>query len=361
MYTVVMDTEVLDLYTDYLMSSFGQTTATGLSTLLDGSLSHDRISRFLAAEEFNSATLWQLVKPLARQVQQDDAVLIIDDSVEAKPYSDESELICWHYDHTTKQTIKGINLVSTLYYSQGVSIPVAFELVTKPDWVPDKKTGKLKRAAKKTKNELYQTMLLACQKNQLPFRYVLNDVWYSSAANMCFVQEKLHQDFVMPIKSNRNVALSADDKLKGRYVTVSSLVLDADATCLVWLEGVPFALRLLKQVFINEDGSQGIVYLVTNDTALTGEQMATIYQKRWKVEEYHKSLKSNLCFAKSPTKTVRTQRNHIFASLVAFVKLERLRLSTKLNHFSMKAKLYQAAIKTAYEQLNILRAKCPAA
>lgn len=356
-----MDTEILDLYTDFLMSSFGQTTATGLSALLDGTLSHDRISRFLAAEELNSATLWQYVKPLVRQFQQEDAVLIIDDSVEPKPYSDESELICWHYDHTTGQTVKGINLVSTLYVSQGVSLPVAFELVKKPNWVADKKTGKLKRAALQTKNDLFQTMLRACQKNQIPFRYVLNDVWYSSADNMVFVKDELHKDFVMPIKSNRKVALSAEDKQHGRYVTVSSLVLEADATSLVWLKGVPFALRLLKQVFTNADGSQGIVYLVTSDTDLTAEQMATIYQKRWKVEEYHKSLKSNLCFAKSPTRTVRTQSNHIFASLVAFVKLERLRLSTKLNHFAMKAKLYQAALKTAYEQLSILRAKCPAA
>jgi hypothetical protein len=353
-----MDKTVLDLYTDYLISSFGQATATGLSTLLDGQLSHDRISRFLAAEEFNSATLWQLVKPLVRQVQQEDAVLIVDDSIEAKPYTDESELICWHYDHTTQQTVKGINLLSALYHSQGVSIPVAFELVTKPDWITDKKTGKPKRTARQTKNELYQTMLLACQHNALPFAYVLNDIWYASADNMVFVKEQLGKHFLMPIKSNRKVALSAEEKLLGRYVTVSSLVLEADATRLVWLEGVPFALRLLKQVFTNEDGSQGIVYLVTSDTDLTAEQMTTIYQKRWKVEEYHKSLKSNLCFAKSPTKTVTTQRNHLFASLMAFVKMERLRLSTKLNHFAMKAKLYQAALKTAYEQLGTLKVKC---
>jgi len=80
-----MDKVVLDLYTDYLVSSVGQVTATGLASLLDGSISHDRISRFLASEPFGSANLWRLVKPLVRQVQSEDAVLIIDDSVEAKP------------------------------------------------------------------------------------------------------------------------------------------------------------------------------------------------------------------------------------------------------------------------------------
>jgi len=47
--------------------------------------------------------------------------------------------------------------------------------------------------------------------------------------------------------------------------------------------------------------------------------------------------------------------------LGAFVKMERSRLGTKLNHFAMKAKLYQAALKTAYEQLSTLKAKCSAA
>jgi hypothetical protein len=50
--------ELLDLYSDYLISSFGQTTATGLAALLDGQLSHDRIQRFLASELRTSADLW---------------------------------------------------------------------------------------------------------------------------------------------------------------------------------------------------------------------------------------------------------------------------------------------------------------
>jgi hypothetical protein len=58
-----MDKTVLDLYTDYLISSFGQTTATGLVALLGATLSHDQISRFLNAPEATAADLWRLVKP----------------------------------------------------------------------------------------------------------------------------------------------------------------------------------------------------------------------------------------------------------------------------------------------------------
>ena len=110
------------------------------------------------------------------------------------------------------------------------------------------------------------------------------------------------------------------------------------------------------QVFTNKDGSQGVVYLVTSDTTLSGSDIQAIYQKRWKVEEYHKSVKSNACFAKSPTKTVRTQSNHIFACLWAYVKLESLRLQTRLNHFAMKGRLYKAALASAYRELQVFKA-----
>lgn len=345
-----MDKDLLDIYTDYLICSFGQTTATGLSTLLENAVSHDRITRLLSGAPFTSADLWKYVKPLAKQIASEEGVLVIDDSVEAKPYTDESELICWHWDHTVGRSVKGINLITTLYHSQGVSLPVAFELVKKPDFVLDKKTGKQKRQAKQSKNELYRKMLTTSVRNGIVFRYVLNDLWFASAENMVFVKETLQKDFVMPLKENRRVTREAPSCANRRYVPVSEVVLEENVPETVWLEEMNFPLLLCRQVFTNKDDSTGLLYLVSSDTTLTFEQITTLYQKRWKVEEYHKSLKSNLGFAKSPTRTVRTQSNHLFACLVAFVKMEQVRMHSHLSHFAMKAQLYQTALQSAYQQ-----------
>jgi hypothetical protein len=38
----------LELYTDYLISTFGATTASGLSAMVDGDVSHDRVTRFFS-------------------------------------------------------------------------------------------------------------------------------------------------------------------------------------------------------------------------------------------------------------------------------------------------------------------------
>ncbi len=117
----------------------------------------------------------------------------------------------------------------------------------------------------------------------------------------------------------------------------------------------------MREVFTNEDGSQGALLLACRDTSVSAATLLPIYQKRWKVEEYHKSLKSNASFAKSPTKLPHTQSNHFFASIVAFVKLELYRTSSRLNHFALKGKLYQAALASAFQQLQKFKAACPAA
>ena len=349
-----MDKHLLDLYTDYLVASFGATTATGLARLLDQAVSHDQITRFLAKRQFTSADRWQVVKPIVRQVQHPDGILIIDDTIEEKPYTDESELICWHFDHSKDRTVKGINFLSTLYAVNDVVLPVAVAVVTKTETVIDKKTGKEKQKSARSKNEHYRTMLRACVQNQIPFRYVLNDIWFAAADNMKLIKRELEKDFVMPLKANRKVALSRDEQQQGRYQAVATLGLEPGAVREVWLEGVDFPLVLVKQVFTNGDGSMGTLYLVSSDTTLDFGQITALYQTRWKGEEYHKSLKSNLALAKSPTRTTVTQTNHLFCSVWAFVKLELLRVKTTTNHFALKTKLYMAALRTAFDQLQAL-------
>ena len=260
-----MDKTVFDLYTDYLLCSFGSVTATGSSQLVDGAVSHDQITRLLASEEKRSAHLWQKVKSLVRQVQAPEGVLIIDDSVAAKPYTDENELICWHWDHAKGRNVKGINFVSAVYHVPGVTLPVAFDLVTKTETYYDPTAKKEKRRSPLSKNARFRTLVPACVHNQIPFAYVLADLWFASADNLKFVVQVAKKHFVMPLKSNRKVALSQDDQRHARYTTVEKLALTPGDTGQIWVEDVPFALLLTKEVFTNKDGSTGERYAVTDD------------------------------------------------------------------------------------------------
>ncbi len=79
------------------------------------------------------------------------------------------------------------------------------------------------------------------------------------------------------------------------------------------------------------------MYLVTNNLELSSNDFTMFYKKRWSIEEYHKSIKQNAAAEKSPTRTERTQQNHLFASILAYTKLEELKLCNKMNHFALKS------------------------
>jgi hypothetical protein len=345
---------LLDLYSDYLLSSLSATTATGLSDLMRNEISHDQVSRMLNSRRLEPKDWWQMVKPQVRSMQREDGIMIIDDSIVEKPYTDENEIVCWHYDHAKGKTVKGINFITTLYEAQAIALPVSFELVAKTETYVDKKTGKEKRKSPVTKNERYRRMLQTTVANRIPFRYVLNDLWFASAENMRFVKLDLDKEFIMGLKRNRKVALSEADKADGQYQRIDQLDLPEGTTQIIYLEGVPFPLRLVRQVFTNEDGSTGVRYLVTSDMTLNADQIITIYQRRWKVEEYHRSLKQNAALAKSPTRTETTQTSHFVAALWSFVKIELLKVRTRKNHYQLKSQLYLSALQQAFHQLRQL-------
>ena len=351
---IPINKNMLDLYSDYLISSFSYTTATGMSAMLDNNISHDKITRFLSEREYTSKDLWQLVKPTVRKIETDDGVVIFDDTIEEKEYTDENDIIAWHYDHSKGRSVKGINILSGIYHSNNHSIPVNFEIVKKDEKYLDPETEKQKRKSSKNKNEYFREMLLVCIKNVIKFKYALADIWFSSKENMqCIVDNNKH--FIFAIKGNRLVATSKNDKFKGKFKSIDSLKLEENTTIECYLKGLDFPVLLTKQVFTNKDGSTGILYLVTSDTSIDAAKINAIYQKRWKVEEYHKSIKSNTGLAKSPTKTLITQNNHFFASIYAYFKLELLHQSANLNHFALKSKLYIKALTVSFNELQNLK------
>jgi len=310
----------LDIYTDYLISSTGQATATGLSSLYDGAISHDQVTRLLSSSSLDSKDLWRKAKPLIRQTQAnlpqgEFAVLIVDDSLAEKPHTDESALITTHWDHSQKRYIKGVNFLTLLYQASDLSVPIGSVLIEKTKPELDKKTGKTRYKSELTKNEHFRQLLTVAQQ-QVEYQYVLADSWYASAENINHVIGLDHH-CIFALASSRTVALSEQERKQGKFQSLDAgpqtrastrvRVFPHKAPLKVYLRSVQEALLLTRQVFTNKDGSQGCLYLITTDTTLSYDQITTIYQRRWKVEEYHKSLKQNASFGDSPTKNPDTQ------------------------------------------------------
>ena len=184
---------------------------------------HDQVTQFLSKQDYTSKELWEEVKKDVRAIENDDGVLIIDDTIQEKPHSKESALICWHYEHNVNRNVKGINLLNCVYHASGVSLPVAYELIKKTIHFCDIKTKKGKRQSEITKNEQMRDRLKVSRQNQLNWRYCLADSWFYSSKNRQFIHKKMEKHVMFAMKTNRLVALSEEDKKQNRYTRIDSL------------------------------------------------------------------------------------------------------------------------------------------
>jgi hypothetical protein len=353
----------LDLYTDYLISSFGQASATNLSRLMDDQISHDDVSRFLSQPQPIGQTLWKQVKPLLRQHQALDGVIILDDSLLHKPHSQPNGLVSTYYDHTTNQYVKAINFLSLIYRVGDILLPVGLHLVIKYLHTQIKDRKEVWQALM-TKNEAFRELLHQVHQNTIPFRYVLADSCgsppgYTNAENINAVLA-INRHWLGAVKTNLEVALSKQDRANGRFVSISTVKLAIGAPLEVYIRSVATPVLVCKDriggpILPNKDGSVGELLLLTTDTAMSFQQILTTYQKRWGIEDYHKSLKNNTSLQNSPARSLLNQSNHVLASVCAFVKLERLKITEGRNQFALKGRLYIKAIQAALAELRLIQ------
>ena len=349
-----MDRKTLDIYSDLLFANSSYATATSFSDALDGKISHDKFSHFLRHDDYDAITLWKTIKTKIKTVDnKEKAVLCFDDSIIEKPHTKENSINCWHYSHTRGWIIKGINLLSSLAVYPNARIPFSYKIIKKCIEYSDLKTKKIKRRASTSKNELMREIFKISLKN-IDFNYVLADSWFCCRETLKLIHES-NKKFIFGIKSNRIVYKTISDKEKGNEMKLSELDLKEGHIVPVFLNSLDFQVRVMKKVFTNENGHQGTLYLVTNDAHLNAIKLYNTYQKRWAIEEYHKSLKHNVSIGQSPTKTVRTQSNHIFASIYAYANLEALKLKTNMNHFALKRKIYIQSLKAARKEIEKLK------
>ena len=315
----------------------------------------------LSNREFTQKDYWQSITAIVRRVETPNGIIKIDDTIEDKPHSTENDIVCWHYDHTTGHTIKGINILNFVYQphpssASKFSLPVAFEIIEKKEQYYDVKSKKVKRRSETGKNELVRKRLrILDHYNKVRFQTILWDSWYSSVENFEFVHLELKKTFIGAIKSNRKVTLTTKDKLTGKFTKVSELEWHQTQLYIVYLQELAFPVLLAKQVFTNKDASKGELFLVSNDLNLTYLELCETYGERWGVEVFHRSLKQNVGLEKSPTKYELTQRNHIFAAMLAWIKLEILSFKNQSNHYGFKSKLYVKAIRAAFDELQTIK------
>lgn len=302
----------LELYTRFLIANQNKYSGVELSKTSDKPLSHDSLSKWLREVDFMSKDLWPDV---INMVEREKGYLIVDDSVLDKRFSRNNELVGRHWSGNEHRLISGIDLVSLLWTHGEECIPTDYRIYQSEE----KKD--------KTKNDHLRDMLTTAKKQVFKPQYVLGDCWYGSVENMRFIQKQGWR-FIFGAKENRQVSIT-----KNRYVSIADLDWSKTLIQKVWLK--EFGYVLVAKIVVKDDD---IRFLVTNDLALTDiEDLKNHNEHRWNIETFHRGLKQTTGIEGCYSVLEKSQRNHIFASLVAFVKLEYTRLHDGISWYEQKA------------------------
>ncbi|MCF6157696.1 MAG: IS701 family transposase [wastewater metagenome] len=310
----------LQLYTNFLIANQNRYSGVELSKVAPfKDISHDSISRFLANSHFTPSELWNQVKSL---VDKTTGYLICDDSLLDKRYSKVNELAKKQYSGKEHRVLNGISLVNLLWTKGDEFIPIDYRVYQKEN-------------DDKTKNDHFHDMLQRAKQRGFTPQYVLMDAWYSSISNLKLVTKKLNWNFICNLKSNRQVSVS-----QGTYIPIADLDLTEKQVRKVWLKEYGFIL-VCKIVHKNGD----ITYLATNDLTLTDYDTFTDHShQRWKIEEFHRGIKQTTGIEKCYSTRATSQLTHIFASFLAFVKLETRRIKERIPWYEQKASLTRSAV-----------------
>lgn len=313
----------LQLYTNFLIGNQNRYSGVELSKTMPGdTLSHDAVTRWLAEAKYTPSDLWKQVQPL---VSLDTGYLVGDDSLLSKKYSRENELARKQYSGNAHGLVNGICIVNLLWTNDEAYIPIDYRIYQKEN-------------DDKTKNDHFQDMLKKAKKRDFKPHYVLTDSWYSGVENLKLIVKELRWNFISSLKSNRKISVT-----KGIYVSISDLPLADKQVRKVYLKGYGYVMVCMR---VDTNGDR--TYLATNDLALLKyDDFIHHFDYRWKIETFHRGIKQTTGIEKCYATRVASQKTHIFASFVAFAKLETGRIKEQISWYEQKAIINRCAT-TAY-------------
>jgi hypothetical protein len=304
----------LEHYTLFLLSEPKHGGCSRLAEIL-GDVSHDSVNRFLLRERYEPKDLFDIVREV---IKLEGGILSVDDTVIEKLYSKPkyAELIGYFWSGKYHKTIIGLNLI-TLYYSdvQGNSLPINYRIY-------DKKEGK-------TKNDYFQEMLIEVIAWGLKPRIVTGDSWYSGVENLKFLRNhKL--GFLFGVEKNRTVSPKP-----GKYCQVSTLEVPGEGL-VTHLREFGFV-KLFRKVFKKEDSRHYIFYQPDDKESqeilqqITRSDFITIHDTHWGIESFHRAVKQLCGICRFMVRDSHAIKTHIFCSLQAFVRLEKMRSENIIN------------------------------
>jgi len=263
-------------------------------------VSHDRLQRLLNFEgkwnKYLQKHYGHLIK-LRKSSSKKKTYLIIDDTVIAKPYSKELDLLSWIFSPGDRQYLYGINVVFVIWTDGKTRFPIGFRIWYKDD--------------KKTKIDLAMELLNDAKKiYKIKPGYVLMDSFYPAAKLLKKIR-KFQWYWIAKIKSNRlidNVQIQEFFSYRyGKHIGRLS--------------------ENIKALVVKDNDN----YWATSDLSLQSPEVKRYYKYRQRIEEFFRILKSELRLEGCSSRESIAQINHIYFVLIAFCQLELFRIMKEID------------------------------
>lgn len=263
-------------------------------------VSHDRLQRLLVLEgkwnKYIQKHYGHLIK-LRESSSKKKTYLIIDDTVIAKPYSKELDLLSWIFSPGDRQYLYGINVVFVIWTDGKTRFPIGFRI-----WYKD---------SKKTKIDLAMELLNDAKKiYQIKLGYLLMDSFYPAAKLLKLIR-KFRWHWIAKIKSNRLIDnIQAQEFFGYRYG-----------------KHIGKLSENIKALVVKDNDN----YWATSDLSLESAEVKRYYRNRQIIEEFFKILKSELRLEGCSSRDRIAQINHIYFVLIAFCQLELFRIMKNID------------------------------
>jgi len=304
-----------ELYCQFLIAAQGNFAATNLSSHLQGT-AHDAITRFLSRTKLTPKILWEYAQPF---VDLHQGYLVVDDTVLDHFYGEKISLARWQYSGTHHRVVRGIGLTTLLWAgTAGEHIPADFRI-----YAPE--------ADGATKNQHTREMLRQASDRGFQPKMVVLDSWYSAVDTLHLIGD-LGWKFVSGLKGNRVVFTKKENGRMKRWA-IEDLEIPSEGRIVHLKDFGPVRVFLL----VAPDGKGD--YYATNNLDLTLVDIREAAARRWKIEEFHRGLKQTTGVEMCQARTARSQRTHIFCSILSFLALEKKRLEEGTTWYESKRRI----------------------
>lgn len=317
-------------YSQFLLSTQTNYTLTYFAEHAQA-VSHDAINHYLLRDKLTPSLLWEHIN--AEIVPSKNGHIIFDDSVLDKDHSELIELTRWQYSGNAKDVIKGIGVVTCVYYNPELD---KFWAIDYRIYAPEQDgKNKLDHVEDMLKNVIYS--------KELNFSTVLMDTWYATPRLMLTIDD-LKKIFYCPMRRNRLVS-RVDQKYYHIPVAELSWTDDElDHGQRIHINNFPKNYHV--QLFRITVHSRRTDFVVTNDLSQnSAEAVRDVYGFRWCVEELHREVKQLTGIQNCQCRKQRIQRNHIACAFLVWARLKSLAYKTGQTVYQLKQNLLDDYMK----------------